>query len=115
MNTKLASAFGLAMLAVAFSFSTSFACSETSHTTASVVESVVSESGMNVTPLAEASAPEGQGKYPPAEPGALEMGPLEAAVGVADVIRHEVTCSIRLSFCSANLRNTSPRYCLSFP
>ena len=30
-------------------------------------------------------------KYPPAEPGALEMGPLEAAVGVADVIRHEVT------------------------
>ena len=24
------------------------------------------------------------GKYPPAEPGALEMGPLEAAVGVAD-------------------------------
>ena len=32
-----------------------------------------------------------RGKYPPAEPGALEMGPLEAAVGVADVIRHEVT------------------------
>ena len=31
------------------------------------------------------------GKYPPAKPGALEMGPLEAAVGVADVIRHEVT------------------------
>jgi hypothetical protein len=31
------------------------------------------------------------GKYPPAEPGALEMGPLEAAVWVADVIRHEVT------------------------
>ena len=31
------------------------------------------------------------GKYPPAEPGDLEMGPLEAAVGVADVIRHEVT------------------------
>jgi hypothetical protein len=32
MNTRPASAFGLAMLAVAFSFSTSFACSETSHT-----------------------------------------------------------------------------------
>ena len=31
------------------------------------------------------------GKYPPAKPGALEMGPLEAAAGVADVIRHEAT------------------------
>jgi hypothetical protein len=27
---------------------------------------------------------EAHSKYPPAEPGALEMGPLEAAVGVAD-------------------------------
>jgi hypothetical protein len=61
MKTKLAGAFGLAMLAVAFSFSTSFACSETSRTTASVVERLVSESGMNVTGSAEASAPEGQG------------------------------------------------------
>jgi hypothetical protein len=61
MKTKLASAFGLAMLAVAFSFSSSFACSETSRTTASVVERLVSESGMNVTGSAEASAPEGQG------------------------------------------------------
>ena len=60
MNTKLASAFGLAMLAVAFSFSSSFACSETSHTSASVVESAVSESGVNITPLAEACAPEAQ-------------------------------------------------------
>jgi len=60
MKTKLASAFGLAMLAVAFSFSSSFACSETSRATASVVESLVSESGMNVTGSAEASAPEGQ-------------------------------------------------------
>jgi hypothetical protein len=51
MTTKLASAFGLAMLAVAFSFSTSFACPETSQTTSSAVESAVS---------AEASAPEGQ-------------------------------------------------------
>jgi hypothetical protein len=58
MKTKLASAFGLAMLAVAFSFSSSFACSETSRSTASVVESLVSESGMNVTGSAEASAPE---------------------------------------------------------
>jgi hypothetical protein len=60
MNTKPASAFGLAMLAVAFSFSSSFACPETQQTTASVVESTVSESGMNVATLAEASAPEGQ-------------------------------------------------------
>src|ERR1700681_1836125 len=60
MKTKLASAFALAMLAVAFSFSTSFACPETSQTTASIVESTVSESGMNVAALAEASAPEGQ-------------------------------------------------------
>jgi hypothetical protein len=59
MNTKPSSAFGLAMLAVAFSFSSSFACPETSQTTASVVQSVVSESGMSLTPLAEASAPEG--------------------------------------------------------
>jgi hypothetical protein len=60
MNTKPASAFGLAMLAVAFSFSTSFACPEAQQTTASVVESVLPESGMSVTPLAEASPPEGQ-------------------------------------------------------
>jgi hypothetical protein len=60
MKIKLASAFGLAMLAVAFSFSTSFACPETPQTTASVVESTVSESAMNVAALAEASAPEGQ-------------------------------------------------------
>src|SRR6516225_5110433 len=51
MNTKLA---------VAFSFSSSFACSETSHTSASVEESAVSESGVNITPLAEASASEAQ-------------------------------------------------------
>ena len=60
MKTKFANAFGLAMLSVALSFSTSFACPESSQTTASAVESTVSENGMNVTPLAEASAPEGQ-------------------------------------------------------
>jgi hypothetical protein len=60
MKTKFASAFGLAMLSVAFSFSTSFACPETSQTTASAVESTVSESGMNVRALPEVSAPEGQ-------------------------------------------------------
>jgi hypothetical protein len=60
MKTKLATAVGLAMLSVAFSFSTSFACPETSQITASVVESAVSESGMNITTLVEASAPEGQ-------------------------------------------------------
>jgi hypothetical protein len=59
MKTKLASAFGLAMLSVAFSFSTSFGCPETSQTTASVVESTISES-VNVNALAEVSAPEGQ-------------------------------------------------------
>jgi hypothetical protein len=48
------------MLSVAFSFSTSLACPETPQTTASVVESTGSESGMNITALAEASAPEGQ-------------------------------------------------------
>ena len=39
-------------------------------------------------------------KYPPAEPGALEMGPLEAAAGVADVIRHEADL-VRSGFPSA--------------
>src|SRR6516225_10194050 len=60
MKTKFANAFGLAMLSVALSFSTSFACPETSQTTASAVESTVSENGVNATALAEASAPEGQ-------------------------------------------------------
>ena len=59
MRTKLASALGLAMLSVAFSFSTSFACPEASQTTALAVESTLSESGTNVTASAEA-APEGQ-------------------------------------------------------
>jgi hypothetical protein len=93
MKTKLASAFGLAMLAVAFSFSSSFAC-----TTASVVESAVSESGMNVTPLAEASVPERQ----VGEVAALASvaGPIEApsteasappATAFADGIPVEIT------------------------
>jgi sugar (pentulose or hexulose) kinase len=29
-----------------------------------------------------------RGKYPPAEPGALDIGPLEAAVRIADAILH---------------------------
>jgi hypothetical protein len=66
MKTKLATAFGLAMLSVAFSFSTSFACQETSQTAASAVESTISESGM--------SAPEGQ------------IGEVTAPVSVADNI-----------------------------
>jgi hypothetical protein len=45
MKTKLASAFGLAMLSVAFSFSTSFACPETPQTTASVVGALVPKVG----------------------------------------------------------------------
>ena len=60
MKTKFANAFGLAMLSVALSFSTSFACPESSQTTASAVESTVSENGMNVTPLAEVRRPEWQ-------------------------------------------------------
>jgi hypothetical protein len=98
MKTKLASAFGLAMLAVAFSFSTSFACPETSQTTASVVESTVSESGMNVATLAEASAPEGQvGEVaaPASVTGNIEAPSTEAsapsAIAFADAIPVEIT------------------------
>jgi hypothetical protein len=98
MNTKLASAFGLAMLAVAFSFSSSFACSETSHTSASVVESAVSESGVNITPLAEASAPEAQvGEIVPAPSviSTIEAPPTEASalptIVSADAVPVEIT------------------------
>jgi len=75
------------MLAVAFSFSTSFACPETPQTTASVVESTVSESGMNVAALAEASAPEGQvGEVVPStEPSA------PSAIAFAGAIPVEIT------------------------
>jgi hypothetical protein len=98
MKTKLATAVGLAMLSVAFSFSTSFACPETSQITASVVESAVSESGMNITTLVEASAPEGQVnevgapgsaarniETPSTEPSA------PSAVAFADAIPVEIT------------------------
>jgi hypothetical protein len=98
MKTKLASAFGLAMLAVAFSFSTSFACPETPQTTASVVESTVSESGMNVAALAEASAPEGQvGEVvaPASVAGNIEAPSTEpsapSAIAFADAITVEIT------------------------
>jgi hypothetical protein len=98
MNTKLASAFGLAMLAVAFSFSSSFACSETSHTSASVVESAVSESGVSITPLAEASAPEAQvGEIVPAPSviSTIEAPPTEASalptIVSADAVPVEIT------------------------
>jgi hypothetical protein len=96
MKTKLASAFGLAMLAVAFSFSSSFACPETPQTTASVVESTVSESGMNVAALA--SAPEGQVDKvaaPASVAGNIEAPSTDAsappAVAFADAIPVEIT------------------------
>ena len=54
-----------------------------------------------------------RGKYPPAEPGALEMGPLEAAVGVADVVRHEVTLFDPAFLLQPQLANTSPKDCPS--
>jgi hypothetical protein len=41
---------------------------------------IVEERGVALVSLAYLNS----SKYPPAEPGALEMGPLEAAVGVAD-------------------------------
>jgi hypothetical protein len=98
MNTKLASAFGLAMLAVAFSFSSSFASPETPQTTASVVESTLAESGTNVTALAEASAPEGQAgevAAPAPVAGNIEAPSTDAsappAVAFADAIRVEIT------------------------
>ena len=59
-------------------------------------------------------APVGEGgKYPPAEPGALEMEPLEAAVGVADVVRHEVTLFDPAFLLQPQLANTSPKDCPS--
>jgi hypothetical protein len=97
MRTTLASAFGLAMLSVAFSFSTSFACPKTSQTMASVVERTVSESGMNVTALAEASAPEGQAGEVGA-PGSVagnteapSTEPSAPSVAFADAIPVEIT------------------------
>src|SRR6516164_6547571 len=80
------------MLAVAFSFSSSFACPETSHTSASVVESAVSEGGVNITPLAEASAPEaqvGEIDAPPTEgsaPPAIVSGVVEITETVTVVV-----------------------------
>ena len=98
MNTKLASAFGLAMLAVAFSFSSSFACPETSHTSVSVVESAVSEGGVNITPLAEASAPEARvGEIVPAPSviSTIDASPTEGsappAIVSADAVLVEIT------------------------
>jgi hypothetical protein len=97
MNTKLASAFGLAMVAVAFSFSSSFACPETSHTSASVIESADSESGVNITPLAEASAPEAQvGEIVPAPSvistiDALPTASAPPAIVSADAVPVEIT------------------------
>jgi hypothetical protein len=101
MNTRLASAFGLAMLAVAFSLSTSFACSETSHTTASVVESAVSESVVNITHSAETNVPEGQvGEVTAPAPivSSIEAPPIEAsappAIAVAEAIPAEITGTV---------------------
>jgi hypothetical protein len=110
MKTKLASAFGLAMLAVAFSFSTSFACPETSQTTASIVESTVSETGMNVAALAEASAPEGQvGEVvaPASVTGNIEAPSTEAsapsAIAFVDAILVEITETVTVVVPGQNL------------
>ena len=43
------------------------------------------------------------------------MGPLEAAVGVADVIRHEVTLFDLAFLLQREVANTSQRYCPSSP
>jgi len=95
VKTKLATAVGLAMLSVAFSFSTSFACPETSQTTASVVERTVSENGMNITALAEASAPEGQaGEVAGSVAGNTEAPstePSAPSVAFVDAIPVEIT------------------------
>jgi TIR domain len=53
-------------------------------------------------------------KYPPAEPGALLMGPLEAAVGVADVIRHEVTLFAPAFLLQRQLAKHLPEVLLQF-
>ena len=102
MKTKLAGAFGLAMLSVAFSFSTSFACPETSQTTASFIERTVSERGMNVTALAEASAPEGQAGEVGA-PGSVASNteapstePSAPSVAFADAIPLETTETVTI-------------------
>src|SRR6516164_9226339 len=86
------------MLAVAFSFSSSFACPETSHTSVSVVESAVSEGGVNITPLAEASAPEAQvGEIVPAPSviSTIDASPTEGsappAIVSADAVLVEIT------------------------
>ena len=97
MKTKLATAFGLAMLSVAFSFSTSFACPETSQTAASAVESTISESRMNVTTAAEVSAPEGQvGEVgaPASVAGKIEAEPSGPSIANAIPVEITVTASV---------------------
>jgi hypothetical protein len=92
MNTKLASAFGLAMLAVAFSFSSSFACPDALETTSSVLASVVSESGPNVTTFAEASAVEGQiGEIAAPASGISKIEAATTDASAADPILVEIT------------------------
>jgi len=92
MKTKLATAFGLAMLSVAFSFSTSFACPETSQTAASAVESTISESRMNVTTAAEVSAPEGQiGEVSAPVADNIEAPSTEPSASIANAIPVEIT------------------------
>jgi hypothetical protein len=95
MKTKLASAFGLAMLSVAFSFGTSLACPETSQTTASAVEITVSESGTNVTALVEVSAPEeqvGEVGAPASIAGNIEAPSAEpSGLSIANAIPVEIT------------------------
>jgi hypothetical protein len=110
MKTKLASAFGLAMLAVAFSFSTSFACPETSQTTASIVESTVSESEMNVSALAKASAPEwevGEVVARASVTGNIEAPSTEAsatsAIAFVDAILVEITETVTVVVPGQNL------------
>jgi hypothetical protein len=91
MKTKLVSALGLALLVSSLTFSSSFACSEASETTAFVLPPVVPESGATVT--ARTSTEEVD---QPADVSAIEPPPIAESAPVihsVDAIVVEITQS----------------------
>jgi F0F1-type ATP synthase epsilon subunit len=94
MKTKLVSALGLALLAASLTFSSSFACSQSSETKAFVLPTVATESDPTVT--ARTSTEEVD---LPADVSAIEPPPIAESAPVihsADAIVVEITQSVTI-------------------
>jgi hypothetical protein len=99
MKTKLSCAFGLALLAASFTFSSSFACTETTETTSSSVQTGAPDNDANVmeTPSYGSGAQTGVAEAQSAEASiAIEIEQSTDASPIGDAIAVEITQTVTI-------------------